>query len=249
MRLAAIVLAGGRGTRIGGSVNKVLLPIRDRAVIEYSVRTFQRANLVARVVIAIRPEDRSGLDHLTEEQTDPRLLPNRPLVPGPPLVLVPGGATRHQSEIRAIESIAYDIESGVIDLVAIHDGARPFMTLRLLAACVEAAHRFGGAVPGLPPEAPLYRTGLLGPLRPVPADTIVRAQTPQVFRARPLLAAYRASVESGFEGVDTAETIERFSSLQVVVVPGDERNIKMTFIEDLVQAEDLATHWDEGRWL
>ena len=243
MRLAAIVLAGGRGTRIGGSVNKVLLPIRDRAVIEYSVRTFQRANLIARVVIAMRPEDRSALDHLIVDQTKPQL------VPSPPLVFVPGGATRHQSEISAIESMAYDIESGVIDLVALHDGARPFMTLRLLEACVEAANRFGGAVPGLPPEAPLYRTGLLGRLRPVPADAIVRAQTPQVFRARPLLAAYRASVESGFEGVDTAETIERFSSLQIAVVPGDERNIKMTFIEDLVQAEDLAIHWDEGRWV
>ena len=243
MRLAAIVLAGGRGARIGGSINKVLLPIRDRAVIEYSVRTFQQADLVARVVVAVRPEDQSGLDHLTDEQRNP------PLSPNPPLTLVQGGATRHQSEVSAIESLAYDIESGVIDLIAIHDGARPFMTLRLLEACVEAADRFGGAVPGVAPEAPLYRTGLVGRLGPVPADTIVRAQTPQVFKARPLLAAYRTSVEAGFEGVDTAETIERFSSLQVVIVPGDERNIKVTFIEDLVRAEDLATTWDEGRWI
>ena len=237
MRLAAIVLAGGKGARVGGSINKVLLPIGDRAVIEYSVRTFQRANLIARVVIAVRPEDRSGLVHLTEQET------------GPPLSLAAGGATRHQSEVSGIESMADDIDSGSIDLVAIHDGARPFMTLRLLEACVEAARRFGGAVPGLPPEAPLYQTGLVDRLSPVPAENIVRAQTPQVFRARPLLAAYRASVESGFEGVDTAETIERFSTLRVAVVPGDERNLKVTFIEDLVRAEDLATRWDEGRWL
>ena len=75
MRVAAIVLAGGRAERIGGSINKVLLPI---------------------------------------------------------------------------------------DLVAIHDGARPFMTLGLLEACVGAADRFGGAVPGLPPEGPLYHTGWWG---------------------------------------------------------------------------------------
>ena len=88
----------------------------------------------------------------------------------------------------------------------------------------------------------------MGRLSPVPAEAIVRAQTPQVFRARPLLAAYRASVESGFEGMDTAETIERFT-LQVAVVPGEERNIKMTFIQDLDRAEELAIHWDDGRWL
>ena len=77
----------------------------------------------------------------------------------------------------------------------------------------------------------------------------MRVQTPQVFRARPLLEAYRASVAAGFEGVDTAETIERFSTLEVAVVPGDDRNIKITFVEDLFRAEELAANWDDGRWV
>lgn len=204
-------------------------------MVDYSVRTFQRARSVTRIVVAVRPEDRYRLDHLTTYSS------------GPPLSTVAGGSTRHQSELSAIESLTAVIEAGAIDLVAIHDGARPFMTFELLEACIEAADRFGGAVPGMPPEAPLYQMSDSG-VQPVGAAALIRVQTPQVFKARPLLEAYRSSVEAGFEGIDTAETIEKFSHLEVVVVPGDERNMKITLVEDLFRAEELATNWDDGRW-
>lgn len=234
MPIAAIVLAGGRGSRVRSGVNKVFLPVHDRAVVEYSVGTFRSEARVAQIVVAIRPEDRYRLDHLTTATGSHGL------------TLVSGGSTRHMSELAAIESLATDIEAGTIDLVAIHDGARPFMTLELLDACIEAANRFGGAVPGLPPEAPLYEV-VEGRARALAAGA-VRVQTPQVFRARPLLEAYRTSVEAGFEGVDTAETIEKFSTLEVAVVPGDPRNIKITLVEDLFQAEEMAENWKEGEW-
>jgi 2-C-methyl-D-erythritol 4-phosphate cytidylyltransferase len=205
-------------------------------VVDYSLRTFQRQQDVNRIVVAVRPEDRHRLDHLTADRA------------GPPLSTVVGGSTRHQSEVSAIESLAEAIGAGLIDLVAIHDGARPFMTFKLLEACIEAAVRFGGAVPGMPPEAPLYQRDE-GVARPLEADSIIRVQTPQVFRARPLLDAYRASVEAGFEGIDTAETMEKFSSIEVAIVRGDERNVKVTFVEDLFRAEELATNWDDGRWV
>lgn len=234
MRLAAIVLAGGVGARVRSGINKVFLPVQDRAVLDYSVRTFQRASGVVQIVIAVRPEDRHRLDHLMGG-------------PGPPLTLVAGGVTRHQSEVSAVEFLATAVEDGAIDLIAIHDGARPFMTLELLEDCIAAARRFGGAVPGLPPEAPLYRIEE-GAAVPLANESLIRAQTPQVFEARPLLEAYRASVEAGFEGVDTAETMEKFSTVEVAVVTGDERNLKVTFVEDLFRAEVLATNWADGRW-
>ena len=203
-------------------------------MVEYSVRTFRSEARVAQIVVAIRPEDRYRLDHLTAAAGFHAM------------TLVAGGSTRHLSEVAAIESLAPDIEAGTIDLVAIHDGARPFMTLELLDACLEAANRFGGALPGLPPEAPLYEIDE-GRARALTAGAM-RVQTPQVFRARPLLEAYRTSVEAGFAGVDTAETIEKFSTVEVAVVPGDSRNLKITFIEDLLQAEEMAVGWNEGRW-
>jgi 2-C-methyl-D-erythritol 4-phosphate cytidylyltransferase len=240
VRLAAIVLAGGLGARVRSGINKVFLPVRDRAVLDYSVRTFQRVSDVSRIVIVVRPEDRHRLDHLTgPDLSGPGA--------GPPLSTVAGGVTRHQSEVSAIEFLATAIEADAIDLVAIHDGARPFMTFELLDACIEAAARFGGAVPGMPPEAPLYRMEK-GAAVPLGGDALIRVQTPQVFKARPLLDAYRASVEAGFEGVDTAETMEKFSTVEVAIVPTDERNMKVTFVEDLLRAEELATNWDDGKW-
>jgi 2-C-methyl-D-erythritol 4-phosphate cytidylyltransferase len=100
----------------------------------------------------------------------------------------------------------------------------------------------------MPPEAPLYRLEE-GAAVPLASVALVRVQTPQVFKARPLLEAYRASLEAGFEGVDTAETMEKFSTVEVAIVPGDERNMKVTFVEDLFRAEELATNWDDGKWV
>ena len=81
-------------------------------MVEYSIRTFRGEARVARIVVAIRPEDRYRLDHLTAAAGFDAM------------TLVAGGSTRHSSEIAAIESLATDIEAGTIDLVAIHDGAR-----------------------------------------------------------------------------------------------------------------------------
>jgi len=204
-------------------------------VLDYSVLTFQRAKHVARIVIVARSEDRDRIVHLLGAKSNVLLS------------VAPAGETRHQSEMAGIVSLESEIESGEIDLVAIHDGARPFMTLDLLNTCVATANQVGGAIPGLRPEAPLYERGE-GGSRPLAADQLIRVQTPQVFRARPLLEAYRASLEAKFEGVDTAETIERFTNLEVAIVPGDERNFKVTFVEDLNRAEELASTWSDGLW-
>ena len=236
VRVAAVVLAGGRGSRVQGEVNKVFLPIQGREVLEYSLDTFDRAPRVTEIVVVARSEDRSRLEAMLAA-----------LAPGKSIAIVNGGATRHQSEVAGIESLAVGIESGSIDLVAIHDGARPFMTLDLLESCIQSAAEGGGAIPGLAPESPLYRIAD-GMAVPLGSESVIRAQTPQVFSARPLLEAYRAAVAAGLEGVDTAETMERWGMTRVAVVAGDERNIKVTFVEDLFRAEELALAWERGRW-
>jgi 2-C-methyl-D-erythritol 4-phosphate cytidylyltransferase len=236
-QVAAIVLAGGSGSRVQRDVNKVYLPIRERDMLEYSLETMGRSSAVDRVVLVVRSEDR-GLAENVIAETVPAKLTN----------VVVGGATRHQSERAGLEALAPAIERGEVGLVAIHDGARPFMTTELLDSVLAAARRSGGAIPGLRPEEALYRVdGRDAHL--IPGETLRRVQTPQAFRARPLLEAYRRADEARFEGVDTAETVERFSDLEIRVVPGDPRNIKVTFVEDLFQAEEYALLWDRGAWV
>lgn len=234
--MVAIVLAGGRGSRIQHDINKVYLPIRDRDMLEYSLETMNRSALVDRIVLVVRDEDRASAENLLAE-----------LAPAKPTEVVIGGSSRHKSEEHGLESLAGLIESGEVGLVAIHDGARPFLTLELLETIILEARATGGAIPGLKLEESLYRI-TEGTAEQLPHDTLRKVQTPQAFWADDLLAAYRRAAAAGFEGVDTAETVERFSDLTVTVIPGDPRNIKVTFVEDFFQAEEYALVWDKGVW-
>jgi 2-C-methyl-D-erythritol 4-phosphate cytidylyltransferase len=233
--VAGIVLAGGRGSRVQHDVNKVYLPIGERDMLEYSLETMSRSPSVDRVVLVVRDEDRSRAENLVAE-----------IVPAKLTNVVIGGATRHESEQAGLEALAGDIEAGAIGMVAIHDGARPFMTLDLLESTISVARHRGGAIPGLRVHETLYRIG--DSPEALPQDALRRVQTPQVFWARPLLDAYRRAAAAGVEGVDTAETVERFSDLEVAVVAGDRRNIKLTFVEDFFLAEEYALVWDKGEW-
>jgi 2-C-methyl-D-erythritol 4-phosphate cytidylyltransferase len=235
--VAAIVLAGGSGSRVQRDVNKVYLPIRDRDMLEYSLETMERSPRISQVVLVVREEDTGRAETVIGETMTSKLSH-----------VVIGGASRHQSELAGLRAVAAAIEAGEIEVVAIHDGARPFMTLELLDGIIDAAIVHGGAIPGLPIEEPLYRnTGEAVTL--LPPNSLRRIQTPQAFLAAPLLHAYEQSVAVGFEGVDTAETIERFTDLEIHIVPGDPRNIKVTFVEDFFAAEDYALEWDKGRWV
>lgn len=235
-RVAAIVLAGGRGARLGDSDNKVYLAVGGRPMLGYSLKTFASCGAVESLVVVGRNEDHHSLGLLLNSLRLPL-----------PVMVVEGGPTRHQSEMAGLQSLANEIEAGILDLVAIHDGARPFMTRELLEACIDAASRVGAAIPGLAPESTIHR---IDHHRVSPKDmkTLIRVQTPQVFAARGLLDAYREAAAAGFEGVDTAESVERFSDLQIAVVPGDERNLKITVPRDLATAAEYALDWENGHW-
>jgi 2-C-methyl-D-erythritol 4-phosphate cytidylyltransferase len=237
MSVAVIVVAGGSGTRVGQEVNKVYLPIRQRATLTYSLETMQRATVVDEIVLVVRDEDRSAATAAAAAVPVTK-----------PFHIVIGGSSRQLSELAGLEAIATPIESGEIDLVAIHDGARPFATNTLLESVLASARAEGGAIPGLFIDGPVYRREG-GRIELLPAGGLRRVQTPQAFRARPLLEAYRRASAAGFEGIDTAETIERFADLTTMVVAGDPRNIKLTFVEDFFVAEDLALRWEPGCWL
>lgn len=236
MATVAIVLAGGSGSRVQRDVNKVFLPLGDREMLAYSLDTMDRSPLIDEVILVVRDEDRPLAERLISEAGWAKLV-----------AVVTGGESRHQSEWHAIASVADGIDGGRVDIVVIHDGARPFMTAEILAATIEAARRSGGGVPGLPIEGPIYeRRG--ESVLVAPHAKLRRMQTPQAFQAAPLLAAYRAAEAENSEGVDTAATASRHSEMSVEVVPGDPRNIKVTFVEDIFRAEEYAASFNRGAW-
>ncbi len=232
MTTVAVLLAGGAGTRIQQEINKVYLSLGDRQIISYALESLDLAPRVELIVVVHRGEDGAHLDDL---------LASTPTTT--PVETVLGGDTRHLSEYAALEHLASRIDD--IDLIAIHDAARPFATIDLISGLLEKADETGGAIPALPPGHPIIQKDG----HSLSGGDLVRVQTPQVFSATPLLAAYRAATADGFGGVDTAETVENYSDLPVDVVRGDPDNIKITFIEDIFEAEVLATSWESGRWV
>lgn len=213
---AVVVLAAGSGTRLGAPVNKILLPLEGLPVLAWSVREARAVPGVARVLVVVRAGEEAAVAAALGDLADT-------------VEYATGGATRHESEWRALQVLAPAIEAGALDVVAVHDAARPRATAALFAATVEVARKHGGAIPVVELSGLIARDG-----RELP-DRLVGVQTPQAFRAAPLLAAYRRAAADGFTGTDTAACVERYAAgiVRIAAVPGEAANTKITFREDL----------------
>jgi 2-C-methyl-D-erythritol 4-phosphate cytidylyltransferase len=221
-RAAVVVLAAGSGTRVGSATNKVLLPLGELPVLAHSVRTALEVGGVHRLVVVVRPGDR---DQVAAALT--------PVLGAHDLWLVDGGAERHDSEYAALRALAPDIEAGDLEVVAIHDAARPLATPALFRRTIDAAAAHGSAVPALAAGSLSRSDGT------TPRSDLAAVQTPQAFAAVTLLEAYRRADRDGFTGTDTAACLERYAALAAHSVPGSAENVKVTFPEDLALAEAL----------
>ena len=228
MRIAVVVLAAGSGTRFGHSTNKVWLPLGERRIISHSLLNAVESFPNCRTVLVIDPVDAvTARDVLAEE------------VPQIHVELVNGGPTRHDSEFSALRYLSTLILDGSIDVVLIHDGARPLATSDLFHSVALAAHKYGGALPAIDVD-PLEMDIVTG-------DRIARVQTPQAFRAKEVFSAYSQAEIDKFVGTDTAACMEKyFPETESIAVPGEITNIKITYPYDLVIAEKIIAGRKNG---
>lgn len=222
-RTAVVLVAAGSGTRLGSTTSKVLLPLLGTPVLAWSLRTLAALPYVDRLVVVVRREDADETEDLVEQhrRADQEA------------ALVQGGATRHESEWRGLRTLRAAVDHGDVDVVVIHDAARPLADRELFDATIKEAHKHGGAVPArrqpglVKADATQHVIGLVG------------VQTPQAFRAGPLLEAYTRAAEDGFVGTDTAGCVATYTDLVIRAVPAPATNLKITFPEDLILAEHL----------
>ncbi len=223
MKVAVIIAAGGRGRRLGAPVPKQLLRLGDRTVLQWSVDAFDASDRVDEIVVVL-PEDivSAGQASVVQGRT--------------PLTLVAGGERRQDSVANGFSGISDDV-----DVVVIHDGARPFVTEGLIVRTIEAAASKGAAVAGLVASDTVKRTlpqdGGQVVVETLPRAAIVMAQTPQAFRREVLRDALAGA--AGDDVTDEALLVER-TGRSVYVVAGDPRNIKITTAVDLELARRLS---------
>ncbi|HKF64815.1 MAG TPA: bifunctional 2-C-methyl-D-erythritol 4-phosphate cytidylyltransferase/2-C-methyl-D-erythritol 2,4-cyclodiphosphate synthase [Dongiaceae bacterium] len=215
---AALIVAAGRGYRLGGALPKQYLPLAGRPVLRYSLETFARHPAIDAVRVVIHRDDLE----LYEEAARGLAL----------LSPVEGGATRQDSVRLGLESLGEVRPARVL----IHDAARPFADAGLIQRMVDALAATPGAIPALPVADTIKRgaEGLI--VETVDRHALWRAQTPQAFRYNEILAAHRAA--AGRELTDDAAVAEA-AGLAVGLVQGAEENFKVTTEADLGRAERL----------
>jgi len=211
MQITAVLLAAGRGERMGGDRNKLLLPVEGRPLIAYSIDAFAASPMIDELVVVVRPADAAAIE---------------PLLPAcPPARLVPGGARRRDSALAGTAAARGEI-------VLIHDAARPLPSDRLIERVIAAAVETGAAVPVLPVTDTIRGVDDGARLLPEAVDRhrLRRMQTPQGFRRE---LVHRALLTAEASVTDDAAAVLA-AGHPVIAVAGDPANLKVTTPEDLV---------------
>jgi 2-C-methyl-D-erythritol 4-phosphate cytidylyltransferase / 2-C-methyl-D-erythritol 2,4-cyclodiphosphate synthase len=216
----ALVVAAGRGTRLGGPLPKQYLTLAGRPVLRYSLEALAAHPGIDAVRVVFNPDDDAQYQAAV-----------RGLALLPPVV---GGAARQESVRLGLESLAADPPQRVL----IHDGARPFLDRGTVDRVLAALDAAPGAIPALPVKDTVKRGADGRILETVDRAQLWRAQTPQGFDFAAILAAHRAA--RGSDLSDDAAVAER-AGLAVRLVEGSEANFKVTTAEDLLQAERLLS--------
>jgi len=241
MKVAVILPAAGLGTRMGktsveaGPSRKQFLLLEGSPILVHTVRKFVACPRVGEIVVAVRVEDRDRVAEMLAQE----------FAVGKVRV-VAGGDSRQESVENALRSLGPDYE-----LVAVHDAVRPFIDLETIDKVFDEAAATGAAIVGVAATDTVKRvtrgTDHVKIRETLPREKLVMAQTPQVFRYELLKRAFEEARKDGFAGTDESSMVERLD-VEVSVVPGSDRNIKITKPTDMELAQ-LFLHEEMTRQL
>lgn len=227
MKVSVILPAAGLGIRMGrpspeksGTSRKQFMLLDGSPILLHTIRKFVSCGSVSEIVVALRKDDISWVSEMLGRESLPK-----------PVRLVEGGDTRHESVDNALAKLAPDT-----DLVVVHDAVRPFIDPATIEKVIKEAAESGGAIVGIVPVDTIKQVRRNKIHATLPRERLVLAQTPQVFRYSLLRRAFAKAREDGFIGTDESSLVERLEQVEVSVIAGSDRNIKITKPSDM----DLA---------
>lgn len=219
----AVVVAAGRSTRMGKGVDKQLLEIRCKPVLQHTLSIFEKNPSIMGIVLVVPPEKVQEYSVKALQKWGLNKL----------LAVVPGGSERQQSVWNGLLAVPFSCE-----IVLVHDGARPLITEEEIAAVVAASREYGAATLAVPVKDTVKEADERGFVASTPErKKLWLTQTPQGFSYPLLLEAHRRIAQSGI-ATDDASLVEAMGH-PVKLVPGSYRNIKITTPEDILIAEAL----------
>jgi 2-C-methyl-D-erythritol 4-phosphate cytidylyltransferase len=235
VKLAVILPSAGLGTRmlkgtpadISAISRKQFMLLEGAPILVHTVRKFVASPLVHDVVVAVREDDIEWVEDLLRHEGKGLLGSLR---------VVAGGNTRQESVENALRTLDPDT-----DFVAVHDAVRPFIDLDTIRRVVEEAQTTGAAIVGIVPvdtvkQVSGAQAGGAKVRSTISRERLILAQTPQVFRREILTRAFESARADNFTGTDESSLVERLDQVEISVVLGSDRNIKITRPNDM----DLA---------
>jgi 2-C-methyl-D-erythritol 4-phosphate cytidylyltransferase / 2-C-methyl-D-erythritol 2,4-cyclodiphosphate synthase len=229
-KVGLLVVAGGRGARLGADRPKQYLDCAGRPLIVHTLEALAASFPFLAINVVIHADDRAlyaqAVGHLTADAA---------MAIGPPAI---GGATRQQSVLAGLEALA----AAEPDIVLIHDAARPFPSADLVARAIWAAERHGAAAPGTPMSDTIKQVDADGRVLATPPRSALRAvQTPQAFRFPLILAAHRRAAAAGVGDLTDDVAVAEWVGAPAYVFEGDPLNVKVTTMHDLGAVEARLT--------
>ncbi len=229
-RVSLIVVAAGRGARLGATLPKQYLACAGKPLLAHALEALHQAHDYAAATVVIHPDDlhlyQAALGFLSPAAAG-RL--------GPPAF---GGASRQESVLAGLEAQS----AAPPDLVLIHDGARIFPSRALVDRAIEAAELHGAAIPALPLSDTIKQVDAAGRIVASPERASLRAvQTPQAFRYDLILDAHRRAAREGVGDLTDDGAVAAWAGHAVYVFEGAPENVKVTTSQDLRAAEARLT--------
>ena len=237
-KIAIIITAAGSSTRMGGGVKKEYMPLGDGTVLSKCVQAFintaenpSTTFTISHLVITVPASGTMGaVDAVSAFFSFNSTIQEK-------VHYIEGGATRQLSVYNAMDYLRNQKDKP--DIVLIHDGARPFVSARIIHDVITGAYESGAAIPGIPVTDTIKEISNMSTVsRHLSRKTLVAVQTPQGFNFSKLLFAHMQALTDGKEYTDDAEIFGNYCGA-VKIVPGDIKNIKITYPGDLERASLL----------
>jgi 2-C-methyl-D-erythritol 4-phosphate cytidylyltransferase len=216
----AIIAAAGQGVRVGGKRAKQFLELAGTPIIIHTLKRFEQCADIHEIILVLPAQDAAGFLALAGRYGLRKIAR-----------VAQGGATRAESVLRGLRAV----RAATTEIVAVHDGVRPFVTPDEISRTVRAAQTAGAAILAAPVIDTIKEVEN-GLVQRTPARSrLRRALTPQCFRYEILRRAYEQAPDFGADATDDSMLVERLGG-KVAVVEGDPRNIKITRPEDIALA-------------
>jgi len=216
-----VLPAAGSGKRMGAGTNKLFLSLADKPILIHTLEVFEKDSKCTGIYLAVKPEEREYIQRLLNEY-------NITKVKG-----LPNGGKERQHSVHACLKVMKDV-----DIVLVHDAARPFILQSVIDRLVETAYEKGAAIAGVRAKDTMkkVREGVI--VETVEREDLWAIQTPQAFRFELLRQAEDVAEKVGFLGTDEAMLVERLGH-EIHIVESSYENIKITTKEDLIFGEAI----------